>query len=57
MILGYSCEIWDGDENIPLEQKRWSELSEEEQKAANVLGYNEVMWNESRIPGNIILEQ
>ena len=55
--LGYSKDVWDSDEDIPLEQKPWEELTLEEQNAATVLGYNEREWNDNRIPRSIHLEQ
>ncbi|KAL7444225.1 hypothetical protein ACHAXM_009495 [Skeletonema potamos] len=42
--LGYTQSSWSDNEDNPTEQKTWNELSPEEQSAANVLGYNEIIW-------------
>ncbi len=42
--LGYTQTSWCEDEGNPIEQKKWNDLSSEEQSAANVLGYNELIW-------------
>lgn len=42
--LGYTQFSWGGSGDNPIEEKKWDELSSEEQSAANVLGYNEGIW-------------
>jgi hypothetical protein len=46
-VIGYTKEVWDGNEAGPLDDEPWNELTEEEQTAATILGYDETTWNES----------
>lgn len=45
--IGYTKEVWDGNEAGPLDYEPWNELTAEEQEAATVLGYDENTWNDS----------
>jgi len=47
ITLGYTQEIWDADEDCPLDAMTWNELTPEQQRAAIVLGYDETSWNET----------
>lgn len=47
ITLGYTQEIWDTDEDCPLDAMMWNELTPAQQRAAIVLGYDETSWNES----------
>lgn len=40
-------KMWDNDKEPDTEDMDWEELSKEQQKAAEVLGYNKKTWDES----------
>jgi hypothetical protein len=46
-VIGYTKEVWDGNEAGPLDYEPWNKLIAEEQEAATVLGYDETTWNGS----------
>ncbi|KAL3932791.1 MAG: hypothetical protein SGBAC_010683 [Bacillariaceae sp.] len=43
--LGYTKEMWNGDQEPESSNKDWEELDPEEQDAAKVLGYDSSTWN------------
>ena len=45
--LGYDEALWNGNGQIPIENKDWEELSDEQKKAAEVLGFDEDEWDDS----------
>lgn len=44
--VGYDKALWDGDGKPPSEDKDWEELTADERKAAEVLGYTEETWDD-----------
>ena len=45
VILGYTKELWDDDQDGPHDDKDWKDLTSEQQQAAIVLGYDEEKWD------------
>ena len=47
LVLGFTPQLWDGDDEPATSDKSWRKLTTEEKQAATVLGYSEGRWNES----------
>ena len=47
LLLGYTKEIWDADEEPDECDVFWKELSSEQQSAATFLGYDQQSWDSS----------
>ncbi|KAL7562238.1 hypothetical protein ACA910_004045 [Epithemia clementina (nom. ined.)] len=47
MVLGFSQQMWDRNEEPHTSNKDWRRLTSEEKSAAAVLGYNKERWNKS----------
>ena len=45
LFIMISKDIWDNDKKCPADDLDWEELTNEQRKAAEVLGYNEDSWN------------
>ena len=45
-MLGYDERQWEKGEDTAATKKDWCDLTDDEKKAAVVLGYDEEMWDE-----------
>lgn len=54
ILLGYDEMAWDGGYSVPITEKKWDDLTVEEQIAAARLGYNETFWNQSHSTKEVI---
>jgi hypothetical protein len=46
LLFDHVCkDIWDNDKKCPADDLDWEDLSNEQRKAAGVLGYDEDSWN------------
>lgn len=45
MVLGYTGDMWDADQEPPSSNKDWDELSLEQQEAARRMGFNRRKWD------------
>jgi len=43
--LGYEKKTWDSGAKTDAEDSDWNELTDEQKKAATVLGYDEASWD------------